>query len=183
MFGIYSTSRREHKDEDKGIMVVQLLGQVEKKGSGQVTSLFIKPSPNCPFRYLRKPNSKEVANCKVVENACDWFWPNKVCLEITKSIEATTENPVELLCDYAYPPSTYTRQVRKRKRRPIADAEDEDLEDDDADVQESNDKQADEGHEEEADEGGADDDEQSEPAPAKKGSQIDPCRACGTSRG
>ena len=122
-------------------MVVQLRGIVEKKGSKKVVPLFLKPSSNCPFKYLRKPNSREVANCRVVENPCDWFWPNKVCLEITTSIEATLESPVELLCNYedltkAYPPDRHQRHGRKRKRKVNAadDVDDFSGEDSDADV-------------------------------------------------
>ena len=75
-------------------------------------------------------------NCRVVENTCDWFWPNKVCLEITTSIEATPEHPVRLLCNYEglTKPSAPTKPSdtpgRQRKRKRVQ--RDETVEDDDA---------------------------------------------------
>ena len=81
--------------------------------------------PHVPSKYLRRPKAGEMSNCRVVENTCDWFWPNKVCLEITTSIEATPEHPVRLLCNYEglTKPSAPTRPCdtpgRQRKRRRV----------------------------------------------------------------
>ena len=80
---------------------------------------------------MRKSKSGEVTNCRVVVNTCDWFWPNKLCLELTTSIEATSENPVELLCSYdaltkAFAPAKYNNTPgRKRKRTMAVDVDDE----------------------------------------------------------
>ena len=123
LFGIYSTSRRSPTSSDKGIMMVELRGLVAKKATQVPTPLYLKPSATCPFKYLRKPSAGEMTNCRVVENTCDWFWPNKVCLELTTPIEATSAHPVELLCTYdtctqAIAPAKYNATPgRKRKRK------------------------------------------------------------------
>ena len=103
---------------------------VMKKATQKPTPLYLKPSATCPFKYVQKTAPGEVPNCRVVENSCDWFWPNKVCLEITTSIEATPEHPVRLLCNYdaLTRPSAPTRPSdtpgRQRKRRRVEQEQD-----------------------------------------------------------
>ena len=114
-------------------MLVELRGLVAKKATQVPTPLYLKPSATCLFKYLRKPKSGEMSNCRVVENTCDWFWPNKVCLELTTPIGATSAHPVELLCSYdpctkAIAPAKYNAtpgRPRKRKRTVAEDIEDE----------------------------------------------------------
>ena len=133
LFGKFSTSRRSPTSSDKGIVIVELRGLVAKKSTQAPTPLYLKPSATCPFKYLRKPTAGEMSNCRVVENTCDRFWPNKVCLELTTPIEASPTNPVELLCNYdlctkAFAPAKYNAtpgQPRKRKRKEVGDADDD----------------------------------------------------------
>ena len=114
LFGVYSTSFRNPTPADKGIMLVEMRQAVMKKATQQPTALYLKPSGTCPFKYVHKTAPGELPNCRVVENSCDWFWPNKVCLEITTSIEATPEHPVRLLCNYdAVTRSSCTNQAQR----------------------------------------------------------------------
>ena len=125
LFGTYSTSFRHPTPSDKGIMLVELRQPVLKRATQKSTPLYLKPSLTCPFKYVHKTQPGGVPNCRVVENSGDWFWPNKVCLEITTSIEADPDHPVPLLCSYEglTKPSAPTRSSdtlgRPRKRRRV----------------------------------------------------------------
>ena len=123
LFGVYSTSFRHPTPSDKGIMLVELKQPVLKRATQKSTPLYLKPSLTCPFKYVNKTQPGGVPNCRVVENSGDWFWPNKVCLEITTPIEADSDHPVLLLCSYEglTKPCAATRSsdtlARPRKRR------------------------------------------------------------------